>query len=240
MKFLKIIFLFFLLFACDNKEKEQTLIVGTAADNPPYEFIQNGEIVGFDIDLIKAIAKYLNKKIIIKNFDFNGLLAAVVSENIDVVIAALSIDEERAEYLSFSDNYSKGKLAILHRAEDNIKTFDDLNSKVVGVQHGSTWEKLTHKLASELKINSSSNNLTLVEELKAKNIDAIVLEEYQSKYLKEHNPGLTSHKLEGFDSNFAIAMSKDSGLIKEINMAIDKLKKDGTINQIMKKWMISQ
>ncbi len=77
----------------------------------------------------------------------------------------------------------------------------------------------------------------LVEELKARVIDAIISEEFQGKKLKENNSNLESSTLEEFSSDFAIGMSKNSGLINEINEAIDSLKKDGTINKIMKKWL---
>ncbi|MFP3120649.1 transporter substrate-binding domain-containing protein [Rickettsia sp. R2] len=239
MKFLKIFLLSCLLVSCDKKETEKTLIVGTAADNPPYEFIQDGEIVGIDIDIIKAISERLNKKVIIKNFDFNGLLAALVSENIDVAVAELSVTPERAEYISFSDNYATARFAIIYRTGDNIQNSKDLENKIVGVQLGSVLEQKAHDLSQtiNIKVHSLANHLMLVEELKARVIDAIISEEFQGKKLKENNSNLDSSTLEEFSSDFAIGMSKNSGLINEINEAIDSLKKDGTINKIMKKWL---
>jgi polar amino acid transport system substrate-binding protein len=238
MKCLKILLLSILLAACEKKESEHILVVGTSADNPPYEFIQKSEIVGIDIDIINEIGKHLNKKVVIKNFDFNGLLAALVSENVDVVIAALSVTPERKEYISFSDNYGSTNLAVLHRAEDNIQTIDDLNDKVIGVQLGSAWEKTAQELAQKMniKIHSLSNNLMLVEELKAKVVDAVILEELQCAKFKENNANLASCNLENLSSELAIAMSKNSSLIKEINESIKALNKEGTINKIMKKW----
>lgn len=239
MKFLKIFLLSFLLISCEKKEQEATLIVGTAADNPPYEFIQDGEIVGIDIDIIKAVGERLNKKIIIKNFDFNGLLAALVSENIDVAVAELSVTPQRSEYISFSDNYATARVAILYRTDDNIQGTADLDNKIVGVQLGSTLEQKAHELSKNMniKVHSLANHLMLVEELKAKVIDAIISEEFQGMKLKEANPNLSSYTLEEFSSDFAIGMSKDSWLIKEINETISSLKQDGTINKIMKKWL---
>ncbi|MFY9589413.1 substrate-binding periplasmic protein [Rickettsia endosymbiont of Halotydeus destructor] len=240
MKLLKIFLLSLLLISCDKKAAESNIIVGTSADNPPYEFIQNGEIVGIDIDIINAIGERLNKKVVIKNFDFNGLLAALVSQNVDVVIAALSATPEREEYISFSGNYGESKLSMLYRVDDNIQTIDDLNDKIVGAQLGSSWEKTAQELAQKIniKINSLSNNLMLVEELKSKVIDVVILEEFQSIKFKENNQNLASCNLEGFSSKFAIAMSKNSGLVKEVNEAINSLKKDGTLNKIMKKWLV--
>ena len=229
----------FLLVSCEKKETGTILIVGTAADNPPYEFIQNGKIVGIDIDIIKAIGERLNKKVIIKNFDFNGLLAALVSENIDVAIAELSVTPERAEYISFSNNYATARFAIIYRVGDDIKSSKDLDHKIVGVQLGSVLEKKAQELSQKMniKVHSLANHLMLVEELKAGVIDAIISEEFQGIKLKQNNPNLESSILEEFSSDFAIGMSKNSGLINEINETIDLLKKDGTINKIMKKWL---
>ncbi|HJD65331.1 MAG TPA: ABC transporter substrate-binding protein [Rickettsia endosymbiont of Diachasma alloeum] len=239
MKFLKVLLLSLLLISCEKKEQEATLIVGTSADNPPYEFIQNGEIVGIDIDIIKAIGERLNKKVIIKNFDFNGLLAALVSENIDIAVAELSVTPERAEYISFSDNYATAKFAVLYRLEDNVQSIADLDNKIIGVQLGSILEKKAEELSKtmNIKVHSLANSLMLVEELKAKVVDVIISEEFQNKKLQEANPNLASYTLEEFSSEFALGLSKNSGLIKEINETIDSLKKDGTINKIMKKWL---
>ncbi|XVN40617.1 MAG: ABC transporter substrate-binding protein [Rickettsia endosymbiont of Argas persicus] len=239
MKFFKVLLLSLLLISCEKKEQEATLIVGTSADNPPYEFIQDGEIVGIDIDIIKALGERLNKKIIIKNFDFNGLLAALVSENIDIAVAELSVMPERAKYISFSDNYAAARFAILFRAEDDIKGTKDLDNKVIGVQLGSVLEQKAHELAQtmNIKVHSLANYLMLVEELKAKVIDVIISEEFQGIKLRENNPSLASCPLEEFSSEFALGLSKNSRLIKEVNEAIDSLKKDGTINKIMKKWL---
>ncbi len=239
MKFLKVLLISLLLISCEKKEQAATLIVGTSADNPPYEFIQNGEIVGIDIDIIKAIGERLNKKVIIKNFDFNGLLAALVSENIDVAVAELSITPERAEYISFSNSYATAKFAVLYRLEENVQSIDDLHNKIIGVQLGSILEKTAEELSKTMnvKVHSLANSLMLVEELKAKVVDVIISEEFQNKKLQEANPNLASHTLEEFSSEFALGLSKNSGLITEINEAIDLLKKDGTINKIMKKWL---
>lgn len=88
-----------------------------------------------------------------------------------------------------------------------------------------------------IKVHSLANSLMLVEELKAKVVDVIISEEFQNKKLQEANPNLASYTLEEFSSEFALGLSKNSELIKEINETIDSLKKDGTINKIMKKWL---
>ncbi|HJD57594.1 MULTISPECIES: ABC transporter substrate-binding protein [Rickettsieae] len=242
MKLIKLFFLIicsFLIVGCDNKPQEKNLIVATSADNPPYEFIQNGQIVGLDIDIINAIGEKLEKKVIIKNFDFNGLLASLASENVDIVIAGLTVTEERKKHISFSAPYVTTNVSVLYRTADDLKNVGDLDNKIVGVQLGTTWAVIVQDLAKQFNIRTNylSNNLMLVEELKSKVVDVVVLEESQSKKFIENNPDLASFSLTEFSSELAIAMPKDSKLVENIDKAISELKKDGTISRITKKWL---
>ncbi|MCC8418029.1 MAG: ABC transporter substrate-binding protein [Rickettsia endosymbiont of Bryobia graminum] len=247
MKLVRNIFSFiilsFLLISCGSEQQDSKLIVATAADNPPYEFIQNSEIVGFDIDLINAIGEKLGKKVVIKNFDFNGLMAALTSKNVDMIIAGLGKTEERQKYVSFSIPYLTEKdtssISVLYRLSDNFKEISDLNGKTVGAQLGTVWATILQEAAKlhNIKIHHLSNNLILVEELKSKSIDAVVLEELQCKKFIENNPELSSFNLEGHASEFAIALNKDSDLIEQVNKAITELREEGFIKKISKKWL---
>lgn len=234
----RFVFLFIFCVACDNQVKTESLTVGVSADNPPYEFMQNGQIVGFDIDLINAMGERLGKKIVIKNFDFSGLLAALVSKNIDIAISGLTVTEEREKHVSFSIPYMTTKVSILYRLEDNLRGIDDLQNKVIGVQLGTTWGIIANDLSKKIniKISHLSNNLMLVEELRAKVIDAIILEELQSQKFIENNQGLASFLLKEFSSEFAVAMAKNSELIKEINKVIKDLEEEGELERLEKKW----
>lgn len=233
----------FLLANCSSEQQEDKIIVATAADNPPYEFIQNSEIVGFDIDLINAIGEKLGKKVIMKNFDFNGLMAALTSKNVDMIVAGLGKTVEREKYVSFSVPYLTEKdtaaTSILYRLSDGFKEIQDLNGKIVGVQLGTVWATILEEIAKEhnIKIHYLSNNLILVEELKSKSIDAVVLEELQCKKFIENNQELASFNLEDRTSEFAIALNKDSDLIEKVNRAITDLRDEGFIKKISKKWL---
>ncbi len=239
IQFLILIILPFCIIGCSEREANKEIIVATSADNPPYEFIQDGQIVGLDIDIINAIAEKLEQKIVIKNFDFNGLLAALATKNSDIVIAGLSVTEERKKYVSFSTPYIETRVSVLYRLADEIKCIKDLENKVIGVQLGTTWEIIAKNLTKQvnIKINSLSNNLMLVEELKTKAIDAVLLEELQAKQFIANNHQLGSFSLTEFGSSLAIAMEKNSKLMPQVNKAIMELEQDGTINRIRKKWL---
>jgi polar amino acid transport system substrate-binding protein len=234
-------FLLLNLSSCSDRDDENTLIVGTSADNPPYEFIRANQIVGFDIDVIKAVADHLGKKVVIKNLDFNGLMAALSTKQVDLVIAGLSITPERQAKVDFSDIYASASISVLYRAEDDFKNVSDLADKFVGAQLGTIWKIFADSISVKYgsKVLSLQSNLALVEELKNKRIDAVILEHHQANSFMEGNAELLSFNIKNLLSDFAIAMPKKSPLKANIDGAIKTLQDDGTINRLMVKWLKS-
>ncbi|MDX1916861.1 MAG: ABC transporter substrate-binding protein, partial [Rickettsiaceae bacterium] len=135
---LNLLALGFFLVSC-NPMSENKLVVVTCADNPPFEYIKKGEIVGFDIDLIKEIGRKLGKEVEIQNIDFSGLILALMNNRVEVAIAALSPTPARAKYVDFTKSYMEADMAALFRDNLNIQNEDDLKSKILGAQFGSTW-----------------------------------------------------------------------------------------------------
>jgi polar amino acid transport system substrate-binding protein len=220
---------------------KDTIVVATSADNPPYEFIQDGKVVGLDIDIMEAIAKELGKKLVVKNFDFPGLLPALTSKNVDAVIAALTVTDERKTRVDFSEGYASTSMAVLFRKGDDLKSTNDLSSKVVGVLMGTTWESYAKGLAEKipnLRIRSLSNNLVLVEELKSGTVDALIMEEMQVNQFMTNISGLSSFTLDNTKGEFAIALPKDSTLTPLINQTIKTLFLNGSLNEIKTKWLV--
>ncbi len=235
---LSILFLL-LLSACSDNKDSATWIVGTSADNPPYEFMQNGEIVGFDIDLINEIGKFLGKKLEFKNMEFHSLLAALSTSSVDLVIAGLSTTPERLSKVEFSIPYISSEITILYRKEDNFANYKDLKSKKVGAQLGTTWNLIANELlatANDFIIISLSSNLMLVEELKSRRIDALVLEEAQARKFMEIYPDLAKFAEKILSSSFAIAMPKNSPHKQDIDRAIKAIQNNGTTQVLAKKW----
>lgn len=235
---LVLVLMSFLVTSCFDNKDPNTWVVGTSADNPPYEFMQNGKIVGFDIDLLDEIAKNLDKKVEFKNMEFHGLIAALATSNVDMVIAGLSITPERQARVDFTIPYSDSKIAFLHRAKDNFKTYQDLSDKKVGAQLGTIWSAIAYDLSAKgnFKVITLSNNLMLVEDLKSKRIDALVVENGQAAKFIELNPNLSKFLVEDLNSSFAIALPKGSNYKKKMDHAIKSLKSNGTIEVLKKKW----
>lgn len=228
------------MFGCSPCEsKHDTLIVGISPDNPPYELVQNEQVIGFDVDLIYEIAKLLNKNVEIKIFDFNGLLAALSTNNVDLVISGLSKTPKREESFLFSQVYSKSDVAVLYRKSEDFSSLEDLTRKIIGVQLGTTWESFAVEMAEQFnwELISLNNNLPLVEELKSRAVDAVILERVQAKNFADKDLNLDFFVLDDFASSFSIAIAKNNQeLLKEVNMAIEKLKAIGKIDEIANKW----
>lgn len=158
------------------------LILGTSADYPPYEFHASIDgkdtIVGFDIEVGKAIAKQLGVELEIQDMAFDGLLAALSAGSIDLVIAGMTPDEERKQSVDFSDIYYYAVQGVLVRTEDfdKYKTVESLKGKKVGVQKGTVQEKIGNEQLTGAEILGLTKIQPLVLELKTKKLDAVVME----------------------------------------------------------------
>lgn len=236
-----IIFSMMILQSCSEKQvSENVWVVGTSADNPPYEFIENGEVVGFDIDYIKAIGHHLGYEVEIKNMEFHSLLAALSSGNVDMVVAGMSITPERKERVDFSHPYSVANIAILHRGADYFPDIDALKGKKIAGQLGSIFSIIAQQLASDADTvgNALSSNLLLVEELKNKRLDAVVLEKSQAEKFVTQHQSLGYFDVPKYGTSFAIAFPKGSKIKGNIDHTIKTLKNNGITEKLEKKWNI--
>jgi polar amino acid transport system substrate-binding protein len=202
--------------------------------------MRDGEIVGFDIDLITEIGKHLGKKIEFKNMEFHSLLAALSSGNVDMVISGLSITPDRQGRVDFSIPYTSATVAVLYRKEDGFKESADMTHKHVGAQLGSIFSIVAHELAvkSMCNVSALSSNLHLVEELKSRRLDAVILEEAQADKFIEMYPHLSKFLITDFVSSFAIAMPKGAKFKTNVDHTIKGLKSNGTLNALEKRWGI--
>ena len=117
-------------------EQKEVLVMGTAAAFPPYEYTEaDGSIVGIDPEIAQAIADKLGMELQIKDMEFDSLIAAVSGGSIDVVLAGMTVTEERLQSVNFSTSYAKGVQSIIVPENSDIKTADDLKDHKIGVQY---------------------------------------------------------------------------------------------------------
>lgn len=221
-------------------KKAGKIVLGTSADYPPYEFHKsvNGkdEIIGFDIEIAKEIAKELGVKLEIKDMKFDGLLPALQAGNIDFVLSGMTPTPERAQAVDFSKVYYTAVQKVVVRAEDKdkYKTASDLKGKKIGAQKGSIQEKLVAEQLkdSEAKILAKIPDLFL--ELKNKKTDALVAEEpVAAAYIaKNQDLAFADIQLTQEDAGSAVAFQKNNpALVEAANKVLDRLIKDKLIDK---------
>lgn len=216
------------------------LVMVTSADYPPYEFRDTAtgkdEIIGFDIDIAKYIAKQLGFQLEIKDTDFNGIIPALQSGRADFAMAGMTPTPERKQNVDFSDIYYEAKNTIVARKGSNLKTPEDLSGQKVGVQLGSIQEKEAKKFkgVTLAPLNKTSE---IIQEIKAGRIKAAIIEDTIAKGFIANNPDLEFNTIPTTEeSGSAIAFPKGSALVDDFNRVLRQMKDSGELNNLVKKW----
>ncbi|MDK2562500.1 transporter substrate-binding domain-containing protein [Romboutsia sedimentorum] len=241
------------LVGCSSKDESSQLeeikqkgklIIGTSADYPPYEFHKKIDgkdtIVGFEMEMAKEIAKEIGVDLEIKDMKFDGLLPALKSQNIDMIVAGMNPTEERKKSVNFTDVYYNGENVVLVKKDDleKYKTVESLKNLRIGVQKASTQEGFAKDVIEATNIKALSKIPDVVLELKNSNIDAVVVSKYAvTGYLKEY-PDIVYSNIdlgESKDDKSAIATKKsdDYSLVKKTNEILDSLKKGNKIQKLV-------
>lgn len=226
-----------------NKPEGNELTMGTSADYPPFEFQHRGEIMGFDVDVAKAITEELGYELKVEDMDFGGIIPALKSGRIEFAMAGITATPERSKSIDFSTPYYTPQLAILSRKDAPVNSIEQLPNKKIGVQLGSTMEAFIKEEAKELPgidVIALGRNPQLVQELKVGRIDGVILEVLQAKAFSEKNSSLEWQTLPGSQEGFAIAFPKNSPLTESFNEAIEALKNSGKLEALQEKWLKPQ
>ncbi|WP_058485571.1 amino acid ABC transporter substrate-binding protein [Defluviitalea phaphyphila] len=224
------------------KEKG-VLVVGLDDTFAPMGFRdESGEIVGFDIDLAREVAKRMGVEIELKPINWDAKTMELNGKNIDVIWNGLSITEERKKEIAFSDPYLNNRQIIIVRSDSDIETKKDLEGKIVGLQTGSSAETALNadsETASSIKeISDYPDNTTVLMELEAGRLDAAVMDEVVGKYYISKKPDNFKVLEEDFGrESYGIGFRlTDKKLVEEVNKIMEELKEDGTAAEISKKW----
>lgn len=225
----------------DQIKKAGKLVVGTSADYPPYEFHllseKEGDLVGIDIDIAKAIARELGVKLEIKDLIFSRIFDALNSGKIDLAIAGLHPTEERKKIADFSDIYYQAIQSIIIRKEniESIRTVEDLRGKRVATQKDSIQQEMAVSQITGAVFVERETIEELIIILKKGLVDAVILEEPVAESYVRRDSNFTLLKIKKFDKlGSSIALKKGNHLLlKEINRILAKLKKEGKIDEFV-------
>lgn len=223
--------------------EKTTLILGTSADYAPFEFHKTIDgkdtIVGFDIEIAKEIAKDMNAELEIQDMDFDGLLLALDTGKVDMVISGLTPTEERKKNVDFSEIYYLTDQGVLVNkdAAEQFKTLDDLKGKKIGIQKGSIQEGIAQEIA-DAKLTALGKIPELVMELKSGRVDAIILEKpVADQYAVAQTDIVVSEvKIEQPEEEAGVSIAVKKGeqeLLNKIDETIARLKSSGAIDQFV-------
>ena len=216
------------------------LVMGTNAAFPPYEFYaEDGEtIIGIDAEIAQAVADKLGMKLTIKDMEFDSLLTAVQSGAVDIVFAGLTVNEERKQSVDFSMTYATGVQVIIVPEDSDIATVDDLSGKTIGVQAGTTGDIYCTDEFGQENVKQFTNGALAVAALQNGQVDCVVIDNEPAKSFVAANDGLKILDTEYAVEDYAAAISKENTeLTAKVNEAMEALKADGTIDNILAKYI---
>ena len=230
-------FMLLALTGCNEEDSKDVMIFAICADYPPFEYVEKGEFIGFDVELAKMIAKELGKTASFKDLQFNGLLAAVQGGIVDAAISTLTITEERKERFDFSKPYYVESMAILFLKDEPVVNSSQLANKKVACQLGTTMEIWLKAHAHKTDIVALDNTLQAVESLKSGHVDGVLVDAIQAKAFVKRNPQLGYKVIAQADTGYGMAFKKGSVLKDQVDQALISLEKKGLIKKLKKKFL---
>ena len=214
------------------------LPMATNATFPPYErTTDSGEIEGIDVDTAKAIAEKLGLELQIDDMDFDAALLSVQQGKADIVMAGVTVTDERKAVMDFSDSYATGIQSIIVPEGSDITSPDDLAGKKIGTQRGTTGYIYCSDDFGDDAVVAYDDGLTAVQALKNGQVDAVVIDNAPATEYVAANPGLVILDTSYAEEDYAIGMAKGSALEDAVNAALEELKADGTLQSIVDKYI---
>ncbi len=221
----------------ETKTESDTIIVGTEAGFAPYEYMEGDKVVGIDMDIAQAIADSLDKKLVIKNMDFDGALLAVQNGTVDFVAAGVSVDAERDKVMDFSTEYvDSTEVIVVNAANPAVATVDNdgLADKIIGVQQGNIADFYVEENVQYKEVKRYTKFAQAAEDLKNGKIDCIIMDQYPAEELVASNSELVIMDGTLFQDKYAIAVKEgNKKLLDSINAVIEDLKTSGKMDQII-------
>ena len=221
----------FILTGC-GKRNSNELIMVTEAGFAPYEYYENSEVVGVDVDIAREIAKEMGKTLVIKDIAFDSIINEVKTGKADFGAAGISYSEERAKNVDFSINYAVSKQVVIVKNDSSITDINSIGNKKIAVQLGSVADTFVTDEYDEATIVRQKKYLAAIEDLKVGKVDCVVMDELPAKEIVNSNTGIKI--LNGALTNDSYGMIVKKGnkeLLEVINKVLNRLSSDGSIDR---------
>ena len=224
-----------------------TLVMCTNASFPPYEFVEGDDFAGIDVEIFRALCEKLGYEPQIDDMEFSACIPAVQSGKADVALGAITVTEERAQLINFSDSYASGVQVIIVREDSEITSLDDLyvegKNWQIGVQTATTGDiyaldDFDGKTGTVLEYQTG-NEAAMA--LAAGKIDCVIIDSDPAKNYVAANEGLKILETAYTTEDYAIVVAKEkTELLDAINAALAEMKADGTIDAIVAKYITAE
>lgn len=213
------------------------LVMGTNAEFPPYEFYEDNDIVGIDVEIAKAIAEKMGMELEIEDMAFDAIIPAVTSGKADFGAAGMTVTEERQRSVEFTDTYANSNQVAIVKEDSDIAGSADLEGKTIGVQLGTTGDALATEL-KDATVERYNKGLEAVQSLTQGKIDAVVIDQATAQAFVKKTEGIKILEEKMSEEEYAIAIKKgNTELVEKMNAAIAELKSEGKIDEIVAKYM---
>ena len=218
------------------------LTMSTNAAFPPYEMTtDSGDFEGIDVEVAGAIAEKLGLELQVDDMDFDAALLAAQNGKSDIVMAGVTVTDERQKVMDFSDTYAEGIQSIIVPEDSDIASADDLTGKAIGTQRGTTGYIYCTDDFGEDNVIAYDDGLTAVQALNNGQVDAVVIDNAPAKSFVEANPGLKILDTAYAQEDYAIGVAKgNTALLDAINGALEELQADGTLQAIVDKYITAE
>ena len=231
--------------------EEGKLIMSTNAQFPPYEMVADGEgfngtgFEGIDVEIASAIADKLGLELQIDDMEFDSALLAVQNNTADVMLAGLTYNEERDEVMDFTTSYATGVQVVIVKEGSDV-TMDNLGEKMIGTQRGTTGYIYASDTPEnggygEDHVQAYDNGATAVQALVNGQIDAVIIDQAPAEEFVAANDGLTILPGNWVEEQYCAAVDDgNEALLNAIDTALQELIDDGTVQEILDKYITAE
>ena len=229
-KFMLLVMSILLLTGC--KRDDNKLILATEAGFAPYEYYQDGEIVGVDIDIAREIAASLGKELVIKDVSFDFIINEIKSGKSDIGAAGMSITKERLEEVDFSVEYAVSNQVVIVPMDSKITSIDQISNQKIAVQLGTVADSYVNKNYKDATVIRQKKYLSMVEDLKAGKVDLIIMDLLPANEIVKSNDGLKILDEYLFTDKYGMAIKKgNKELLDKVNDVLTRLMSEGKIEE---------
>ena len=221
--------------------EEGKLIMSTNAQFPPYEMVAtDGSYEGIDIEVAGAIAEKLGLELVVDNMGFDAALQAAQQGKSDMVMAGVTVNDERLQVMDFSDTYATGVQVVIVKEGSDV-TLDNLGEKMIGTQRATTGNIYCTDDYGEDHVVAYDDGITAVQALMNGQVDCVVIDNGPAQEFVAANPGLTILDTEYVTEDYAIGLAKgNTALLDAVNGALSELIADGTVEEIINSYISAE